>query len=253
MRVVGVGVVLVVAALGVLPLALAVGGHTIATAPLITSRQPYVGNTARVPESGTCFLGNSSYSEYWRVRLTAGDALTVNYGITEINVEFTVLLYPHGTTDSTVGNARSLISGRVGANGKGRFTFRAVRTGTHPLRFASCSGFETGPFEFTALVRHRVVLALPPRRSVSPTGTVAVQVRTPDGKPITDRALRVTLRGTWGGKTRTLGRTSPSRGVASFKLNLPGSVGGSAITLRASAEGHDYFGAVTRSRILRVR
>lgn len=250
---VGVPLVGVAAALGALPLALAAGGETIATAPLITSRQQYVGDTAEVPERGTCFLGNSSFSEYWRVRLTAGDALTVNFGITEINVDFTVLLYPHGTTDSRVDGARSLASVSVGRNGAGRLEFRAARSGTHPLRFSSCGGFATGPFEFRAQVKHRALLSLPARRSVDRTGTIAVQVRTPDGRPITDPALRVTLLGTWGNKTRTLGRTSPKKGVASFKPSLPASVGGSAIKLRAVAEGRDYFGAVTGTRTVRVR
>jgi hypothetical protein len=255
MRVVRVGVSLVVvaAALGALPLALAAGGHTIATAPLITARQLHVGNTGQVPERGTCFLGNSTFNEYWRVRLTAGDALTVNFGITEINVDFTVALYPHGTTDRSVDGARSLASVTVGANGSGRLIFRAARSGTHPLRFSSCGGHQTGPFEFRALVKHRALLALSSPRSIDRGSTVAVQVRTPDGKPITDRALRVTLRGTWAGKTRTLGRASPTRGVASIKLSLPASVAGSAIKLQALAEGRDYVTAVTRTRTVRVR
>jgi hypothetical protein len=250
---VGVPLVVAAAALGALPLALAAGGETIATAPPVTSRQQHIGNTSLVQERGTCFLGNSFFSEYWRVRLTAGDFLTVNFAITEINVDFTVSLYPNGTTDSSLGGERPLVSETVGTNGKGRFTFRAARTGTHPLRFASCGGFQTGPFEFTALVKHRAQLSLPPRRSIDRAGTVAVHVRTPDGRPITDRALRVTLRGTWGGKARTLGQTSPNRGVASFKLNLPAPVAGSAIELRAVAAGRDYFGAVTRTRSVRVR
>jgi hypothetical protein len=255
MRLVRVGVSLVVGvgALGALPLALAAGGDTIATAPLITSRQQYAGDTAQVPESGTCFLGNSSFSEYWRVPLTAGDALTVNFGITQTDVDFTVLLYPHGTTDSSVDGVRSLASVTVGRYGKGRLTFRAARSGTHPLRFSSCGGFATGPFQFSVLVKHRARLALTPRRSIDRAGTVAVQVRTPDGKPITDPTLRVTLRATWGNKTRTLGRTSPKRGVASFRLSLPASVGGSAIELRAVAGGRDYFGAATGTRTVRVR
>jgi hypothetical protein len=50
-----------------------------------------------------------------------------------------------------------------------------------------------------------------------------------------------------------LGRTTPNRGVASFKLNLPASASGSAIKLSAVAEGRDYFGAVTGTRTVRVR
>jgi hypothetical protein len=255
MRVVRVCVSLVVvaASLAALPLALAAGGHTIASAPLVTARQLHVGNTGQVPELGTCFLGNSSYSEFWRVRLIAGDSLTVNFGITQTNVDFVVSLYRHGTTDSSLDGARPLATAVVGRDGKGRITFSAARSGTHPLRFASCSGFDTGPFEFRALVKHRAGLALPPARSIDRMGTVAVQVRTPDGRPITDPGLRVTLRGTWGNRTRTLGRTTPTRGVASFRLSLPASVGGSAIQLSAVASGRDYFGAATAARTVRVR
>jgi hypothetical protein len=168
-------------------------------------------------------------------------------------VDVVVSLYRHGTTDSSLDGARPLASAAVGMDGKGRITFSAARSGAHPLRFASCSGFDVGPFEFRALVKHRAGLTLPPAGGIDRTGTVAVQVRTPDGKPITDRALRVTLRGTWAGKTRTLGRASPTRGVASIKLSLPASVAGSAIKLQALAEGRDYVTAVTRTRTVRVR
>ena len=255
MRLVRVGVPLVViaAALGALPVALSAGGHTIASAPLIAARQLHVGNTGLVPTRGTCFLGNSSYSEFWRLRLIAGDSLTLNFRSTQTDVVFVVSLYRHGTTDSSLDGARPLATAGVGVDGKGRLTFGAARSGTHPLRFASCSGFEAGPFEFRALVTHRAGLALPPARTIDRTGAVAVQVRTPEGSPITDPALRVTLRGTWGGKTRTLGRASPARGVASVKLSLPASVAGSAIKLQAVAAGRDYVGAKTRVRTVRVR
>jgi hypothetical protein len=249
---------LIVAVLGaclavavVVSASLAAGGTSIANAPVVVSGQQNFGNTANIPQDSSGYR-----REYWRLNLIAGDALTLNFGIGSPSVDVDVLLYPAGITDFNVLRTNSVESEDPQSNGKGQLTYSAPGTGTYPLMFRTCCGTNSsrhGPFDFVAYIKHRLKLFIPLTPSVSRTGTIAVQVKSPEGSPISDNGLRVTLNGIWAKKAHKLGTASAANGVAKFKLHLPASLKGLVIRIRAVGQGSNYLGALSSTRAVRVR
>lgn len=230
---------------------IAAGGNQISNAPVVVSGVQYFGNTANMPEQG------GDRREYWRLNLVAGDAITVNFSesgdVRRMNLR--VYLMPAGITDFNVLNTSSAQSASPQDNGKGQLTYTAPTTGVYPLMFRT-SSYSTypGPFDFVAYIRHGVKVFIPAQAGISRTGSIAVQVKTPDGNPITDKGLKITLRGSWtGGKPKTLGKTTAANGLAKFKLDLPASAKGQTIRIRAIAQGANYIGALSVTRAMKVR
>lgn len=226
---------------------LAAGGTSVANAPVVASGKQNFGNTANMPRDR-----NGYHNEYWRLQLVSGDAVTINHGVASAQARYLLCWWPVGVTDFNIYNTSSSGCDEPDANGKSQLTFSAPRTGVYPLRFQSY-GSGSGPFEFVTYIRHGMRLFIPATSSVSRTGSVSVQVRNPDGAPVTDKGLRVTLRGIWGKKAHTLGKTTAANGLAKFKLNLPASLKGQTIRIRAIGQGSNYIGALSVTRAVRVR
>lgn len=246
MRRCGVIVLGAFVALAVAAAAIAAGGPTIAGAPFAVSGQQLFGNTANMPDQ------SGRRNEYWRLQIVAGDSITVNFSQGSSTMDLHARLYDVSANDFNIDQVNSLADVHPQANGKGQINHTAQRSGTYVLRFQTRSS-RAGTFDFVAYVRHAVRVFIAPRATVARTGLISIQIRNPEGAPISDKGLRVTLRGTWGGKTQTLGVTSPSGGVARFKLNLPASLKGSTIKIRAIAQGANYVGALSVTRSMRVR
>jgi hypothetical protein len=236
-------------ALVLVSVSFAAGGSTIANAPVVVSGQQNFGNTTAMPTQGS-----SSYRyEYWRLQLISGDAVTINFGVGTPTTHLEVYLYQPDVTDFNVLNSGPDKGASPQSNGKGQLLYDAQRSGTYPLMFRTCCSSGHGPFDFVAYIKHAVKLFIPGRSSIARNGSVAVQVRNPDGQPVTDKGLKVTLRGVWGKKARTLGSATPTNGLVRFKLHLPASLRGQTIKLRAIGSGPNYLGALSVFRAARVR
>ena len=130
--------------------------------------------------------------------------------------------------------------------------FTAPQTGMMPLAFAM-GVIDTGPYDFTVNVLHRVDMRLPGAHRIARTGTLRVQARDPDGHPLTVPELTIRLqrrvsRGHW----TTIGQASPRHGGAHVRYVLPARLRGHVVHLRAQASGGGYFTRVTVSRAVRV-
>ena len=233
------------------------GGATIASAPAVVYSQQQFGNSTN---GGPDALGFSCITDsWWSLPAIAGDHVTVDWeGGRSVS---RVALFAVGATDYNArisglnGNQLALVS--PNGTGRGELTFTAPRSGSMPLAFqvSTCvgEGGAPGPYDFVATVRHAVRLFVPVgalRRGAA----VTVQVRDPDGRPITIPALRVSLQVQRpGGHWRTVGQASPAAGLAKIPVALPRSYKGLKVSLRARAGGGGYLTATSQSRRVQVR
>lgn len=239
-----------VAAVGLVlaTLAVAAGGRTIAEAPVVPFGQQMFGNTAAQPRL------SDGRSEFWRLALTAGDAVTINWE-EDLVGDNRLAIYDPSITDFNLSvNEERYYS--TGANSKAQTKFRAVRSGSYTLRFwafcyLTCN--EPSAYDFVAYVRHAARLLLPPMTRLSVRATVKASVRTPDGKPITNSALKLRLFGKWSGKQHLLASATPRTGQAKFRLRLPNSARQQQLRLWVVGQGKGWQAARSSSRSVRVR
>jgi hypothetical protein len=162
-------------------------------------------------------------------------------------------VFQPGTTDQSLASARPLLSQPLGDS-----TLTVTQTGKYPVLIGTspgCGGAD-GPFHFAALVTHAAVVSLPALRSIGRSGTVTAGVASPDGKPITDAHLVLTLKATYtrGGRTtrRVLGRAAAVSGHAVFAYQVPASASPGRVTLTLTAHGASYRAVRAATRITRL-
>jgi hypothetical protein len=222
------------------------GGVSIAGAPDVTPWVTLNGNTSSdevtqvssgLGPGGSC----PGDGEFWVVTLTKGDVLRLQGAGLAPAAQMWLDLYPPGTTDETLASASPVLSRPLGDA-----TTTAARSGKYPVLIgtsADCGGTD-GPFHFAALVTHEALVSLPRPHALTRTGTVSARVTTPDGQPLTDPHLVLTLQATYrhGGATRAvvLGRAAAVGGSAAFAYRLPGSVPPGEVTLTVRAKGAAY-------------
>jgi hypothetical protein len=238
--------------------ALADGGATIASAPAVVYGQQQFGNSTNGGPDGADSFGCETDS-WWLLPTIAGDHVTVDWegghSVTR------VALFPVGVTDYNArisglnGNQLALVS--PNGAGRGELTFTAPKTGSMPLAFqvGTCvgDGGEPGPYDFVATVEHAVRLFVPVG-TLRRGSTVGVQVRDPDGRPITNSALKVRLEVQRpGSHWRIVGRASANAGLAKISVSLPRSYQDLKVSLRAHAAGGGYLSSTSQSRRVRVR
>ncbi len=186
------------------------GGASIAAAPAVTYGQPEFGNTAT--DGGTnpgslsleqqcSHTGNNGW---WNLPVVAGDGVTIDW---EALAESYAMVFPVGTTDFNLVGSQAVAHEMVSGNGKAALWFRATVSGTMPLVIGAggCFTSTTGPYSFTAYVKHTVRLFIPHRRVLPLRGTVAVHVSTPEGQPISDPGLQVLMQIQSHGHWRSIG------------------------------------------------
>ena len=237
--------------------AVADGGATIAAAPAVVYGQQQFGNSTNGGADASGF--SCEHDSWWSLPTIAGDHVTVDWeGGRSVS---RVALFPVGATDYNArisglsGNQLTLVS--PNGTGRGELTFTAPKTGSMPLAFqvGTCvgDGGEPGPYDFVASVKHadRLFVAVGALRRGA---VVNVQVRDPDGRPITSPALRVSLQVQRpGSHWRSVGHASAAGGLAKIPVSLPRSYKGLTVSLRAHASGGGYLTATSQSRRVRVR
>ena len=229
---------------------LADGGASIALAPTVTFGQQEFGNTANGAVTTQCdgswFGDETFYDSFWGLPATSGDTVTVDW---EANQGTVLSIYPAGTTDYNMSQATAASTGTPTPNGKDELSFTAQASGVVPMDFeaADGGGFCTsaptatpGPYDFTVSVEHAVILAVPHITVLHMHADLAVGTHTPDGKPLTDPALRVTIQVKSGGKWMRIGAGVPVAGVARVRISLPKRLRKTTVDLRAHAVGSAY-------------
>jgi hypothetical protein len=235
-----------IASLMVVPgTAAASGGASIAAAPAVAYGQPEFGNTAT---DGGTNPGSLSLEQqcsqtgdngWWNLPVAAGDAVTIDW---EAPAESYAMVFPVGTTDFNLVGSQAVTHEMVSGNGKAALWFRATVGGTMPLVIGAggCFTATTGPYSFTAYVKHKVHLFVPHRRVLPLRGAVAVHVSTPEGHPISDPGLQVLVQIQGHGHWRGIGSATAAGGVANVPCTLPAGFRGSHTLLRAIARGNEY-------------
>lgn len=228
------------------PAARADGGRTIASAPRAAWGVRHTGTT--VDAGAPCPARLGSFFSYWTLRVVRGDRVTVDWGAQQKGTVLSLL--PAGATDATAtptdGDTLEEMYGKSELNAA-----PAARSGLVPLQVHGfvCDG-GGGPYDFTAFVRHAVRLSWSPGRHIRSRERVTVRVRTPDHRPISSRALRVSLQARLHGAWRPAGHAAVSHGRARVRLALRPR---RHVRLRAVASGRGYLRAATRARVMRVR
>lgn len=226
---------------------------TIAAAAMITPGTQHFGNTLCPDVPGDPCPDH----EYWKLNLLAGDRVAIDWQVTGADTYACCLsVLPADTTDFSINNVSALRYFVLGSNGKAQSIFTAPRSGMYPLLFEALGLTAGGPYDFVARVEHaaRLRIASPTAgRRISRRAKVTVNVRTPNGVAIDDPALVVTVRGTWAGRSRIVGRAPTAGGVARIGLKLPRSARGQSLTLRASVAGPGYRRASSSAVRVRVK
>jgi hypothetical protein len=246
----GVGVLVAVA-----PTSALADGQAIASATPVVYGQQEFGNTAD-GGSGESRCGSGSgnaYRSWWGLSVTAGDQVTVDWETQEKGMG--LFLFPVGTTDFTFLTTGALIEQGVNINYKEQATYSAPQTGVLPVEFKSDTGcgHPTAPYNFTATVRHGVVLALPTVTTLPDSGTISVAVRNPDGVPINDPGLAVAFNVLVSGSTYVaIGNAPAINGTATVSFALPSSAFGHSVTIEASSAGASYLPGSSATQIVTV-
>jgi len=180
--------------------------------------------------------------QFWKLNGTSGDQVTIDWehgGPDYPEYVNRLQVYPEGTTDFSISNVSPLFTFDLPSNNKAQSVFTLPQTGMFPLRFLTNDCCDVGgPYDFATTIEHAVKLFIgaPKAKSkIKRTSQVTVNVRNPDGAPLS--GLPVKLTGVWKGKNHRLGTATSSAGLATFQLHLPRSTRKKTIRLRASMSG----------------
>lgn len=230
------------------------GGANIASAPTVPPGQQEFGNTT----DGS--IGDK-WGDWWKLSLVASDKITVDWESGKVtdscgtyNAASRLDFWPVGTTDFSVNNVQPLVTLPLGENGKAESMFTANRTGTFLMRFeAGCDGSAHpygGPYDFTAYVRHALVLAVSGqtkaliqrahRAPLPHRGTVVFAAHLADGTPVSGD-VGATLFAYWASKWHPIGKGAAKGGQIVVPYQLPASVHG-LIRLSVNVGGANYQG-----------
>lgn len=224
------------------------GGASVATAPSIPWGQQQFGTIAGGSTSLTasyCRSGSSAASQmptrYWLLNGATGDHVTIDF---EVGPRANVIVMPNGSTDFTL-DAPPLFDDQyfinANAGGKHQLAFTLNQGGLYPVLFCQYVDYATA-YNFTANVKHAVVLTLKKRKKLSRSGTLNVAVHTPEGLAVSDPALTVAvqIKKPHSRKWKRIGSASVSNSVAAVPYRLSSSLLGKKISIRAVTSGLNY-------------
>lgn len=233
----------------------ATGSPTLANAPVLQAGVQAFGNTGCCADGGdprNLDGQDLSHREFWKIRLTAGDRVTLNW--TSATDEVRLGAFAPSTNDFNFNDRDAAPAAYRGdLERKGEMRFTAGGSGLWSLRFGTHWQAKPSAYDFSYTVKHVVRLALKPVAAVRRTGRVSLSVRTPDSSPITAAGLKLRLEGFWANRWHLLATGRPKAGVAHFTLRLPRTLQGETIKLRARASGASYLPARSLARSVRVR
>ena len=231
------------------------GGMTITAAPIVSFGSQYFGNDASAPAGAY-----GGHYEYWKLPLVAGDAITIDWE-EQASTGIELQLFPSSTNDFNFKDAKPTNWQKIGGSGLRRNEFKVSATQTEavvlafddvdydPSAFCSpCATGTPGAYDFTVNVKHAIVLSLSARTTLPRRSTYTIGVHAPDGTPINDAGLRVTLTGIWQGASHRLGGAPSVHGAATFHLRLPSTLRGKKVTLRVQASGANYATTLSRAQ-----
>lgn len=241
------------------------GGQSIAGATPVAYGQQEFGNTTggaaeAIDFSEGCNGGydDSATRSFWSLPVVAADVVTIDW---EVQTSLTCLqVYPVGTTDFTLDKRTNCCSDATApvlnespaGNLKQESRFTATVSGAMPLIVRSFSGYG-GPYNFTAYVTHTVRLSIPRHATIRHTGVLPVAVHNPEGGPVSDSALQVSVQIKGRGPWLTVGKASVLNSVATVHLTIPVRLHRHTVSLRAIAQGSNYATATTVSQHMRIR
>ncbi|HEX8754072.1 MAG TPA: hypothetical protein VF731_11720, partial [Solirubrobacterales bacterium] len=122
------------------PSAAAEGGQTIVTAPTVSFGIHETGDTSKGGKGrfsyGCEWWGSATLNSFWQLPVTVGDQVTIDWGAV-INGSTCLSVYPIGTNDYGLQNARPEEGTEQGSNGKQEMKFTAPASGNLILDFAA--------------------------------------------------------------------------------------------------------------------
>jgi hypothetical protein len=227
------------------------GGTAISGAPTIQpgaqqSADTLTDRTTTVnPGSGGCWTD----LEFWRLPLSAGDAVEIDATQISPSTNLQVGVFPAGTTDANFASAQAVASGFAV---KGPIKFTAPATGTYPvIAGPNCYDGDDGPLTLVVKVSHgagagKAVVTLQKVSKLAPGGSLTATVRTAAGAPISDPSLTLELYGSWkdagsaAASSHLLAKASPKNGSVRFTFHLPAKLSGTAVQLHVTGAGSGY-------------
>jgi hypothetical protein len=232
--------------------AVADGGTSIASAPIVPYGQQQFGNTATGAREDGC---DSKYYSFWGLPVLAGDEAVDDW---ETVAPYTqLLLMPVGTTDFTFHQTNWVTYQNLSSNNKNQLRYRAPVTGIMPLVFSYCEyGSENpaGPYTFIASVRHVVFATLTPIANIYKSSTITGSTTLADGTPAPD-GMVFNLVAKWHSGREVLRATTSATtagGGLTFQLNLPPETVGKVVRLSIT-RGEDGAYQATRSTPVNVK
>jgi hypothetical protein len=225
------------------------GGATIATAPVATPGILEPGSTSAYTDP----CGNGY--EFWKLPLEQGDLVKITWGAPAavdtlalwtpetVDTDHPPCLYQSGFSHWT--GSRLLMDTNALAGTQHLAQTTVTEDGTYPLLFLNTTGANAGVYSFTAVVLHAASVTLPHLSRLTGIGTLTASVVAPDGDPITDASLTLTLNGYWGNRTHKLGTATPDSGQVTFNYSLPSTSWGKKIQLAISGGGLSYQDVTT--------
>jgi len=238
------------------------GGQTIATAPVVSAGAGQAGSTASFTDS--CQNGY----EFWALQLKKGDLVKILWGTPPAVDE--VALWAPGTIDSNNDGClyasgwshwttSPLLSDNDPTPGAVRSSQMIVtEDGTYPLLFLNTTGANAGAYTFKAVVLHGASVSFAHQSKIPGAGTFKASVLAPDGSPINDPALKLTLKGYWSARAgaqaraHTLATASPTNGIATFSYSLSWHLWGKKIRLGISGGGSSYQAVTSQKELVKV-
>lgn len=230
--------------------AVASGGATVATAPLVALGQQEFGNTATDNGEQTlnhCSLGPETGNSWWNLPVSAGDRVTIDFE-SDPSVDVGLAVFSVGTTDFQVGTIGESHYATPDSNGKGYLNFTATAAGNMPIDFFDCA--TAGPYDFIAYIQHGLIVSLKQSSSSRHNHRTSFSVAawTPSGALVTSTSLREDVQLRSEGRWITLETlTAPT----AFKLTWSRARRGKFQSVRVVVHGPGFVTAT--SRTIRVR
>jgi hypothetical protein len=238
------------------------GGGAISTAPTLAIGTTVTGGADLSDNCCDSWYQheNTAGTQYWRVPLTFGDHLIIDYGVvTGDNV--TLCMLSPDVTDYTLPDADCVAGDQTET--KHEFTFTASKTGAWILVVGDyhCCSDTTWGYQLTAYVHRPLLVKLTQTttRVISQakhtplphTGKLAVLVSTLDGRPVPAHSVGGTLQGYWLKAWHKLSTAQALSGQIILPYRIPSTLHG-LIRFSINVGGGNYIGKGILLRDIKV-
>ena len=212
----------------------AAGSTSVSSAPFLNTGRTYHANFA------TDHLHNGN-TEFWKVSLARGDYFSLNGVGSRQARDYTVRVFPAGTSDANLSRRRAIVQGSLSA----LIGLDVPLSGVYPVAVTCGGKHPCARIAFSVSLSHQLDLLIPHTAKLKLSGTFTVTVRTLQGKAMTNRHLVINLYGLWKDSFvavthHVLGSSDASKGRATFTYHLPAGLVGRTISLQATASGAGY-------------